>query len=99
MNTLVTPRIQSSAKKINKITHLIQNKTIEQVKYSLCNMPQKVAKILYKQILNWEKTSPFKTIKYTYVNMLKPIKRVEFKSRGRVGFKRKPFSKIYVITE
>ena len=99
MNTLVTPRIQSSAKKINKITYLLKNKSIEQVKYTLCNMPQKVAKILYKQILNWEKIKPIKGIKYTYINMLKPIKRLEYKSRGRVGLKTKPFSKIYVVTK
>ena len=99
MNNFVTPRIQSSAKKINKITYLLKNKTIDQIKYILCNMPQKVAKILYKQILNWEKAKPFKAIKYTYINMLKPIKRLEYKSRGRMGLKTKPFSKIYVVTE
>ena len=99
MRTLVTPRIQSSAKKINKITHLLKNKSVEQVKYILCNMPQKVAKILYKQIVNWEKNIEFKFIRYTYSNMQKPIKRVEFKSRSRIGFKRKPFSKVYIITE
>lgn len=92
---LRTARIQTSAKKGNLIVKHLKNKSIDQIKYLLHSSPKKVAIILKKFFLNWEKEFGISGCLYGYINTLRPIKRLQVMSRGRRGIKTKPFVKFY----